>query len=37
MSDRVDKIKTLTRPVAFRYNCLILGQFIEDNFWVEAP
>ena len=32
MRDGVDKIKTLTRAVAFRYNCPILGQFIEDNF-----
>ena len=37
MGDRVDKIKTLTLPVAFRYNCLILGQSIEDNYWVEVP
>ena len=37
MSDGLDKIKILTRPVALRYNCPILGQSIEDIFWVEAP
>jgi hypothetical protein len=32
MSHRLDKIKILTYPVALRYNCPILVQFIE-YFW----